>query len=80
MNSLEQVLRKLELTEYNGLFYFSKKQVWEDKFPYWIKRALEIIQPDAFYCYGNDNSSNSPFILFFNNPSWRVFGAGFTSV
>jgi hypothetical protein len=63
---LEELYRRLELNEKNGLF-ITKDNLWKEDtaFPNRVKRLLERrIKPDAFFCF-----DNKPLILFFDNPT-----------
>jgi len=61
--SIDKYINELELNEERGLFYYHKKDDWENLFPYRTKNILAVIKPYAFYCF-----NKQPFVLFFENP------------
>jgi hypothetical protein len=64
---LDSILTKLQLKGTTGLCYLDKfENEWTKKVPFRIKKSLEIIKPDAFYCFENQHGILQPYILFFN--------------
>ncbi len=78
MNRLDQLFKKLNFSEENGLFFLNRSEEWRDKFPFRVSKILkDVIQPYAFFCIyaGEQTEDNHPmplnqsFILFFDNPT-----------
>lgn len=59
---IDQLIHRLQLRKDDGLYYFNESSWQNNGFSYRIKKALEAIQPYAFYSINNE-----PFILFFAN-------------
>ena len=74
---LNQLFNRLHYDKVGGLFHLKDKKSWLNKFPFRTGRIIaDVIKPYAFInLFHTDESNgenlniNSPFILFFDNPS-----------
>ncbi|MBN1639470.1 MAG: N-6 DNA methylase [Ignavibacteriales bacterium] len=71
-HSFDKLFERLQIKDKKGLRYFKQKEVWAQSFPFRVIRALENIEPYAFYSFEIENDkdrmpTSTPLILFIDN-------------